>query len=87
MSKRLFEHRHAEGRANTSDFDGSDNHWIPVGIRLRRCEVGYLNRLLCRNNLAGATIWRGSERFFAPRLGKCRRHIMCRTNAKSTLVI
>src|SRR6516164_11827815 len=83
----LFKHRHTERRSNTTEFDGSDNAWIPVGIRLHRCDVGYLNCLLCCNYPAGVAIRRWSERFFPTRLGKCWRHIMRRTKAKFSLFI
>src|SRR5262249_30551538 len=81
----IFEHRHTEGRANPTEFDGSNNYRVPFSIGLGRCEVGYLSRLLGCKSLAQGSFGVGSKGSSRTCLGKGWRHTMGRSKANFIL--
>src|SRR5262249_1092543 len=77
----VLKHRHNDGRSNATKLDGVDDRWIALGIRLCRCNVGGLDRLLGSDQLAQRATRGGTERTASARLGKCPRHIVAGDDA------
>src|SRR5262249_1321788 len=72
----VFEHRHADYRADTAEFDAGDGGLIAVGVGLGRRKVGKMGGLLRSHYLAQRTTRVRTERAAAAHLGKCRRHVV-----------
>jgi hypothetical protein len=72
----VLKHRHSDGRSNATKLDGVDERWIALGIRLCRCNVGGVDRLLGSDQPAQGATRGGTERTASARLGKCPRHIV-----------
>ena len=65
----VLKHRHSDGRSNATKLDGVDERWTALGIRLCRCNVGGLDRLLGSDQLAqGDDIRGGTERTASARV-------------------
>src|SRR5262249_44960179 len=79
----VFEHRHADYRADATELDPSDSCGIAFGISFGRCKVGEMGRLLRSHPLAHRAARGGPEWAAAAHLGKCRRHIVRSDNSQS----
>ena len=83
----VFKHWHSDDRADAADFNRFDHSGMTLGIGLRRCEVGYLNRPLgSRNSLKGPTRC-GLGQTASARLGKSRWYIVRRHETKSACLM
>src|SRR5262249_10615590 len=81
------EHRNIDCGPNATELDGVDDRRMVFGITLCRCSVGDLGRLLCSDHLAKRTARMRMERTTLARLGKRRRHIVARDDAKGASFI
>src|SRR5262249_32000577 len=79
----VFEHRHADCRADAAELDPGDSRRIAFGISLGRCKVGEMGRLLCSHHLAQTAARGRTEWAAAAHLGKRRRHIVRSDNSQS----
>src|SRR6516162_5191912 len=82
----VFEHRHADRRADAAELDPSDSCGIAFGISLGRCKVGEMGRLLRSHHLAqraarGRTEWAAASHF-----SKRRRYIVRSDNTQSVFL-
>src|SRR5262245_45702139 len=78
----ILEHRHNNAGPNATKLDGVDDRWIALGIRLCRCNVGGLDRLLGSDQLAQGGTRGGTDRTASACLGKCPRHIVAGDDAQ-----
>src|SRR5262249_59707564 len=67
----VLEHRHADCRVDTTEFDAGDGCRIAVGVGLGRCKVGKMGGLLRSHYLAQRATRGRTERAAAAHLSKC----------------
>ena len=83
----VLEHRHSDKGPDPAEFDGFDDRRMAFGIRLCRCQVGDVDSPLSFNCLAKTGPGRGVKWTASARLGKRRRQIVRRGDAKSAVFV